>query len=41
MRAAITTALKDNTFGAEYVAHYLGEQQRAASLDFAGEAVTQ
>jgi len=40
MRLAITTALKGRTFGAEYVAHHLGEQ-RAASMDFANEAVTQ
>ncbi len=41
MRAAISTALKGETYGAEYVAHHLGEQQRAASMSFAGEAVTQ
>jgi len=41
MRAAISTALKGETYGAEYVAHHLGEQHRAASMNFAGQGVTQ
>ena len=37
MRVAITRALEAGTFGAEYVAHQLGELDRLARLVFVGE----
>lgn len=41
MRAAIDAALAAETYGAEYVAHHLGELDRMTRMVFAAEGVTQ